>query len=88
MGKVKTIKSKAERLSEGINILKQLRDNGVKEYSLGFEELKEKISEWVKSEDGWEGTISFSDYGRIAEVELPKYDNKAAGLNFKVKRAF
>jgi hypothetical protein len=88
MGKVKTVKSKGDRLSEGINILKQLRDNGVKEYSLGFIELKEKISEWVKSEDGWEGTISFSDYGRVAEVELPKYDNKAAGLNFKVKKAF
>jgi hypothetical protein len=88
MGKVKQIKPKEERLAEGINILKQLRDNGVKEYSLGFIELKEKISEWVKSEDGWEGTISFSDYGRIAEVDLPKYDNRAAGLNFKVKKAF
>ena len=88
MGKVKTVKSKADRLSEGINILKQLRDNGVKEHSFGFIELKEKISEWVKSEDGWEGTISFSDYGRVAIIELPKYDNKAAGLNFKVKKAF
>ena len=88
MGKVKQIKPKEERLAEGINILKQLRDNGVKEYSLGFIELKEKISEWVKSEDGWEGTISFSDYGRIAEVDLPKYDNRSAGLNFKVKKAF
>ena len=88
MGKVKQIKPKTDRLSEGINILKQLRDNGVKEHSLGFLELKEKISEWVKSEDGWEGTISFSDYGRIAEVDLPKYDNRAAGLNFKVKKAF
>lgn len=88
MGKVKQIKPKEERLAEGINILKQLRDNGVKDYSLGFIELKEKISEWVKSEDGWEGTISFSDYGRIAEVDLPKYNNRAAGLNFKVKKAF
>ena len=42
MGKVKQIKSKADRLSEGINILKQLRDNGVKDYSLGFVELKNK----------------------------------------------
>jgi hypothetical protein len=88
MGKIKEIKPKEDRLKEGINILKQLRDNGVKEYSLGFIELKDKISEWVKSEDGWEGTISFSDYGRIAEVDLPKYTNRAAGLNFKVKKAF
>lgn len=88
MGKVKTIKPKEERLKEGINLLKQLKDNGVKEYSLGFIELKDKISEWVKSEDGWEGTISFSDYGRIAEVDLPKYINRVAGINFKVKKAF
>jgi len=85
---VKQIKTKVDRLKEGINILTQLRKAGVQDYSLGFNELKEKISEWVKSEDSWSGTISFSDYGRIAEVELPKYDNKAAGLNFKVKRAF
>jgi hypothetical protein len=88
MGKLKQIKSKEDRLKEGINILKQLRDNGVRDYSLGFMELKDKINEWVKSENGWEGTISFSDYGRIAEVDLPKYDNRAAGLNFKLKKAF
>jgi hypothetical protein len=70
------------------DLLKQLKDNGVKDYSLGFIELKDKISEWVKSEDGWEGTISFSDYGRIAEVDLPKYTNRSAGINFKVKKAF
>jgi hypothetical protein len=88
MGKVKQIKKKEDRLKEGINILKQLRDNGVKEHSLGFIDLKTKISEWVSSEDGWEGTIDFREYGRIAEVDLPKYDNRAAGLNFKVKKAF
>jgi hypothetical protein len=88
MGKLKTIKSKEDRVKEGIYLLKQLKDNGVKEYSLGFIELKTKISEWVSGEDGWEGTISFSDYGRIAEVDLPKYNNRTAGINFKVKKAF
>lgn len=85
---VKEIKSKADRLKEGIHLLKQLRDNGVREYSFGFIELKEKISEWVKSEESWEGTIDFSDYGRVAIIELPKYDNKAAGINFKVKKSY
>jgi hypothetical protein len=88
MGKAKQIKSKEDRLKEGMHLLKQLTDNGVKEYSLGFIDLKTQISEWVKGEQGWEGTISFSDYGRIAEVDLPKYDNRAAGINFKVKKAF
>ncbi len=88
MGKVKTIKPKEDRLKEGINLLKQLKDNGVKEHSLGFIDLKTKISEWVSGEEGWEGTISFSEYGRMAEVDLPKYTNRAAGINFKVKKAF
>jgi hypothetical protein len=85
---IKQIKTKDDRLKEGIHILKQLREAGVKDYSLGFKELKEKISEWVKSEESWEGTIDFRDYGRIAIIELPKYDNKAAGLNFKIKKIF
>lgn len=88
MGKVKQIKPKEDRLKEGINLLKQLRDNGVREYSLGFIELKTKISEWVNGEDGWEGIISFGEYSRVAEVDLPKYTNRAAGINFKVKKSF
>jgi hypothetical protein len=86
MGKSKLIKSKEDRVKEGINLLKQLKDNGVQDHSLGFIELKAKISEWVSSENSWVGTILFLEYGRIAEVDLPKYDNRAAGINFKVKK--
>lgn len=88
MGKLKQIKPKEDRLKEGIALLKQLKDGGVREYSLGFIDLKTKISDWVASEDGWEGAISFEEYGRIAEVDLPKYTNRAAGINFKVKKPF
>jgi hypothetical protein len=85
---VKTIKPKEDRLKEGIHLLQQLRDNGVKDNSLSFIELKTKISEWIAGEGSWEGTIDFREYGRIAEVELPKYTNRAAGINFKVRRAY
>jgi len=85
---VKAIKTKEDRVKEGVNILKQLRENGVKDQSPGFQELKTKISEWVSSEGSWDGSIDFKEYGRIAIVELPKYDNKAVGLHFKVKKAF
>jgi len=84
---MKEIKPKIDRIKEGVSLLKQLRDNGVKEWSIGFEDLKEKIKEWVSSEDSWEGSIDFRDYGRVADVELPKYNNKAAGLNFRVKKS-
>ena len=84
---MKEIKPKIDRIKEGVSLLKQLRDNGVKEWSIGFEDLKEKIKEWVSGEDSWEGSIDFRDYGRVADVELPKYNNKAAGLNFRVKKS-
>ena len=83
---MKEIKPKLDRIKEGVSILKQLRDNGVQENSLGFEDLKEKIKEWVSSEGSWDGSIEFREYGRVADVELPKYNNKAAGLNFRVKK--
>ena len=88
MGKPKEVKPKEDRLKEGIALLKQLRDGGIQEHSLGYLELKNKITEWVSNQDSWEGNIPFTEYGRIAEVELPKYTNRAAGLNFKVKKFF
>jgi hypothetical protein len=88
MGRLKQIKSKEDRVREGISLLKQLRDSGVRENLGGFQELKSRISEWVSSDTGWEGTILFPEHGRIAEVELPRYDNKAAGINFKQKKFY
>jgi hypothetical protein len=88
MGKVKAIKSKEDRVKEGVALLRQLRDGGVKEYSLGYLELKAKVSEWAGGDGSWEGTIPFPDYGRVAEVDLPKYDNRAAGINFKIKKQY
>lgn len=86
MGKPKEIKSKEDRVKEGISLLKQLKDSGVKDHSLGFIELKEQISCWIQSEESWDGVIDFREYGRIAEVDLPKYTNRAAGIKFKVKK--
>ena len=81
---MKEVKPKIDRVKEGISILKQLRDNNVNEYSAGFIELKTEITKWISNEESWEGVVYFREYGRVAEVELPRYNNKAAGLNFKV----
>lgn len=81
---MKKEKTKEERLTEGVSLLKQLKENGVRETGNGFQELKQKISEWVSTGVAWEGKIDFSEHGRVGEVELPRYNNKAAGMNFKV----
>lgn len=86
MGKVKELKTKGERLKEGVSLLTQLREAGVKELYGGFQDLKQKISDWVNTGEAWEGSVPFPEHGRIAEVELPKYNNRAAGLHFKVKK--
>lgn len=85
---VKVLKLKEDRVKEGVNLLKQLLDAGIKPSSSGFRELKEQISLWTNSEKSWEGSILFPEYGRVADVDLPRYNNRAAGINFRVKRAF
>ncbi len=79
-------KSKEDRLKEGLSLLNQLKTNGVRANSLSFLDLKQKISAWVASGEPWDGTVPFPEYGREAIVSLPKYDNRAAGINFKVKK--
>jgi hypothetical protein len=82
MGKQEKIKE--DRLKEGLSLLTQLKEGGVRGNSLGFLALRQQISTWVDTGVSWEGTIPFTEYGREAVVSLPKYNNKAAGLNFKV----
>lgn len=88
MGKLKIEKTKEERLSEGIQILTQLKGGGVKENGLGYIQLKTKISEWIHTGQSYEDTINFPEHGRIAEISLPKYNNRVAELYFKVKRFY
>lgn len=78
-------KTKSDRLAEGVSILTQLRDGGVRKNSLGFLLLKREITTWVDKGTKWEGAIPFEEYGREAIVWLPSHGKKAATLHFKVK---
>jgi len=77
-------KTKSDRLAEGVSILTQLRDGGVRKNSLGFLLLKREITTWVDKGVKWEGAIPFEEYGREAIVWLPSHGKKAATLHFKV----
>jgi hypothetical protein len=79
-------KTKEERLSEGMSLLNQLQKGGVRSNVLSFLDLKQKISAWIESGEPWSGTIPFPEYGREVILALPKYNNKAADLHFKVVR--
>ena len=77
-------KMKSDRVAEGVSILTQLRDGGVRKNSLGFLLLKREITTWVDKGALWEGSIPFEEYGREAIVWLPSHGKKAATLHFKV----
>lgn len=80
---MQTLKTKEDRLKEGLHILNQLKEAGVLPSSGGFIELRTQVSEWVSSGKSWDGRIEFPEYGRYALVELPKSAKVSASLAFK-----
>ena len=80
---MQSLKTKEDRVKEGIHILNQLKEAGVAQSSGGFVQLREQISTWVSIGKAWDGRIEFPEYGRYAMVELPKSANISAKLAFK-----
>jgi len=83
---MQSLKTKEDRVKEGVHILNQLREAGVGDVSEGFVELKKQVSEWVTTGKSWDGCIEFHEYGRYAIVELPKSAKVVSTLAFKRKR--
>jgi hypothetical protein len=83
---MKQEKTKEERLKEGVSILTQLKEAKVSQKGNGYQMLQKHISEWVTTGEAWDGEVDFAEHGRIGIISLPRYNNKAAGMNFKVKR--
>jgi hypothetical protein len=83
--KQKITKEKSERVKEGVHLLKQLLDAGVKR-SGSFEDLKKKIDEWILSGEAWAGKVRFEEYGRVAEVVLPSKSGVTASLVFRIQK--
>jgi len=80
---MQALKTKEDRLKEGMHILNQLKEAGVLPSSGGFIQLRTQVSEWVNSGKSWDGRIEFPEYGRYAVVELPKSAKVSATLAFK-----
>lgn len=85
MGRPKEPKTQADRLREGISLLTQLRDAGIRENSVAYLQTKQAITHWVRTGEPYEDTIDYSEYGRTAHLALPRYTNKAADIQLKVK---
>ena len=80
---VKAPKTKEERVKEGIHLLKQLLEAGVKQHG-SYLDLKARVDEWIKTGEAWAGTVAFEEYRRKAEVILPATSKAKASILFRV----
>jgi hypothetical protein len=85
MGKTKQPKPQSDRLREAVSLLTQLKEAGIRDNSVAYLQTKQAITNWVKTGEPFEDTIDYSEYGRTAHLQLPRYDNRAADIQLKVK---
>jgi len=62
--------TKAERLQQGIRLLKRLRDTGIPQDNGGFTEIQGLISAWVTSGEPLTTTVPIPRYDRDAVLTL------------------
>jgi len=74
------MKSKEERVKEGITILKKLRGVGIPPMNFGIQTVQKKISEWVNSGSAIKEIISIPNYDRDAHLTLPQQKGQTAEL--------
>jgi hypothetical protein len=79
-------KTKEERLQEGITLLKSLKEAGIKEKTLSYMTLKKHITEWITTGKTYEEVLQMEEYGRMAVLSLPRWNNRVAELTLKIKK--
>jgi hypothetical protein len=60
------------RVTECVNVMKQLRDLGIPNEYPPLKELSKRLSDYVKTGEPWSGKIKFEAYGRVANIILPR----------------
>lgn len=71
-------KPKADRLREGMEILRKLQEFGVGKTDPGFQEIQAAIGAWVSSGAAAQHRILLSRQERVAEIVLPRRAMNAA----------
>ena len=76
-----------DRVSECVNILKDIEGFGIPMLGPEMTKLREHFNNYIRDGTCWSGTIDFSAYGRIAEVVLPRRADRSVEVLFRVPRA-
>ncbi len=64
-------KTKAQRVMDAVEILRNIKGVGITEDTVGYADVKAKLDEWIQTGDAWSGKVDFPRYGRYAELILP-----------------
>jgi hypothetical protein len=78
------LKPKEDRVREGITILQKLKEVGIPPTDIGFRNIQEAVSEWVKTGEPISKKIPFARVDRIAEVVLPQKRTAIASVVLRV----
>ena len=84
MGKPKQEKTKEERLQEGISLLKQLKETGMKDHTMTYLQIKQRVTNWIQTGGALEESLPAPEYNRTVELSFPRYNNRAADIRLKV----
>jgi hypothetical protein len=80
-------KPREERIVEAFQVMKSLRDDlKLPMTHPSVLELKKVLDEWITTGKSFEGTINFSEFGRMAEVKCPLRSDKALEVKLRVVR--
>lgn len=64
------------RIEECIKVMKQIRDLGIPNEYPPLKELSKRMSDYIKTGDPWSGKIKFEAYSRVADVILPRRNDR------------
>jgi hypothetical protein len=77
-------KPKADRLREGMEILRKLQEVGVAQVDPGFQEVKAAVSAWVNTGEPAQHRIILPRLERVAELMFPRRAMNVATCVLKV----
>lgn len=82
------IKSKKDKITETVRLLKQILGLGILENDPSYLQVKEYCSNWINSEEkkNFEYEVEFPRYGRKAILTLPWKSERTCEFYMKARR--
>ena len=84
---VVTEKPVEDRIRETMEVMHAIKTLGIPLDSPEVAELRGHFNSYIKDGICWSGTLNFLRFGRIAEVELPRREDKEIVVKLRVPRA-